>query len=388
MDTSDTVLEATDRFREDHAAIAYDSEENRFFAGKRIVVTGAAGTVGAELVRQLLRMPVAEVRGLDNHETGLFLLSESLKHDKRFQPFICDVRSGTKLGQFFKSMDYCFHTAALKHVPSSERSPFEAVETNINGVQNVLQAAMDCDLKRMLFTSSDKAVNPTNVMGTTKLMGERLVTAANAIQGENCVFTSTRFGNVAGSAGSMVPLFCQQIMLGGPVTLTDPQMTRFIMTLSEAVRLVIASIRLARGGEVFVAKMPVVRIKDVVEVLVDLVAPLFGRNPGKIEIHEVGPRPGEKLYEELTNDEEVRRTVELDRFFAVLPAFRNIYDRISYEYPNAVETSASKVYNSALEAPMGKAWIRQFLLKPQVLPEAVAGLLATLESTQHERGAA
>ena len=159
----------------------------------------------------------------------------------------------------FKNMDYCIHTAALKHVGSSERSPFETVQTNIIGVQNVIQAALDNDLQRVLLTSSDKAVNPTNVMGTTKLMGERLMTAANAMLGlgSKSVFASVRFGNVAGSAGSAVPLFCDQIARGGPVTLTDPHMTRFVMTLSEAVRLVLKSLRTAHGGEVFVTRMPV-----------------------------------------------------------------------------------------------------------------------------------
>ena len=204
-----------------------------FFDGKRVIVTGAAGTVGTELVNWLLRTSAAEVRGIDSYENGLFNLAESLRHEPRFHPFICDVRNARKLSTMFKNMDYCVHTAALKHVGSSERSPFETVQTNIVGVQNVIQAALDNDLQRVLLTSSDKAVNPTNVMGTTKLMGERLMTAANAMLGlgSKAVFASVRFGNVAGSAGSAVPLFCDQIARGGPVTLTDPQMTRFVMTL-------------------------------------------------------------------------------------------------------------------------------------------------------------
>jgi FlaA1/EpsC-like NDP-sugar epimerase len=345
-----------------------------FFDGKRIIVTGAAGTVGTQLVDRLLRTSAVEVRGIDSYENGLFALSEALRHEPRFHPFICDVRNARKLCTMFKNMDYCIHTAALKHVGSSERSPFETVQTNIIGVQNVVQAALDSDMQRVLLTSSDKAVNPTNVMGTTKLMGERLITAANAMLefGSKAVFASVRFGNVVGSAGSAVPLFCEQIARGGPVTLTDPDMTRFVMTLQEAVRLVLKSLRIAHGGEVFVTRMPVVRIVDLVEELIDLVAPLYGHNPATIEIRCIGPRPGEKLYEELTTDEELRRTLELDELYAVLPAFRNIYNGISYSYPNA--QPAKKVQNSATEIPVSRAVLREFLLQPGVLPSHVAAV--------------
>jgi FlaA1/EpsC-like NDP-sugar epimerase len=352
---------------DDEANVDADS----FFEGKRVVVTGAAGTVGTELVHSLLRTSVAEVRAIDSWENGLFVLSESLRHEARFHGFVCDMRNPRPLCTMFKSLDYCIHTAALKHVGSSERSPFEAVRTNIIGVENVIQAALDNNLQRVLLTSSDKAVNPTNVMGTTKLMGERLITAANAMlgRGSNAVFASVRFGNVAGSAGSAMPLFCEQIACGGPVTLTDPRMTRFVMTLTEAVRMVLKSLRIAHGGEVFVTRMPVVRIVDLVEELIDLVAPLYGRQPASIEVRCIGPRPGEKLYEELTTEEELRRTLEFDDLYAVLPAFRNIYDGISYDYPQAKQ--AKEAHNSATEPPASRAYIREFLRRPGVLPAHV-----------------
>jgi FlaA1/EpsC-like NDP-sugar epimerase len=363
------------------------SDIKSYFAGRRVVVTGAAGTIGSEVVRTLLDMDVAEVRGIDNHENGLFFLSEALRDDKRFHSFVCDVRSASKLNRVFSSMDFCFHTAALKHVPSSERSPTETVQTNIIGVQNVIQAALDNKLKRVLFTSSDKAVNPTNVMGTTKLMGERLITAANAMldRHSDCVFTTTRFGNVAGSAGSVVPLFCQQIAKGGPITLTHNEMTRFVMTLSEAVRLMLESIKMACGGEVFVTKMPVVRIIDIAYELIDMVAPLYGYDPKAIQIREIGVRPGEKLYEELTTHEELRRTLELDELFAVLPAFRNIYDGIEYNYDAPSSRQAEQAYSSETETAMSRAWVRNFLLDPAVLPVDVAALLAAAERARESR---
>ncbi len=355
----------------------------KLFENQRIIVTGAAGTVGRELVRQLLELSVTEVRALDGDENGLFHLGEEHSSDSRCQAFYCDVRSEEHVRRLFRDCDLIFHLAALKHVPLSERSPFETVQTNVHGVENVIRGAIHGNAKRVLLTSSDKAVNPTNVMGTSKLMGERLITAANALieKETDTLFTSTRFGNVAGSAGSVIPLFCQQIARGGPVTLTDPEMTRFVMTLADAVKLVITSMALARGGEVFVTKMPVVRIVDLADVLIELVAPAYGRDPRSIEITRIGSRSGEKLFEELLNEEELRRTVELDTLFAVLPAFRNIYGRISYEYPNMREEPVNKVYNSATEHPLDKKAIRAFLLQPDVLPSEITSLLSVKKSS-------
>jgi FlaA1/EpsC-like NDP-sugar epimerase len=179
------------------------------------------------------------------------------------------------------------------------------------------------------LTSSDKAVNPTNVMGTSKLMAERLVTAANArARGNDQIFVSTRFGNVLGSRGSVIPLFLHQIRMGGPVTLTSSQMTRFIMTMEEAVNLVMDSLFLARGGEVFVTKMPVIRIRDLAEVMIEELAAEYGYRPSDIRIDVIGPRPGEKMYEELISEEEIQRSIELPKYFvirpAILPTFRNM----------------------------------------------------------------
>lgn len=344
-----------------------------FFGGSRVVVTGAAGTVGSELVKQLLELPVAEVRALDSNENSLFFLEQVHRDEPRMHAFQCDVRELNSLNSMFHGMDFVFHVAALKHVPLCERSPIEAVRTNIQGVENVIRAAIGANVRKVLFTSSDKAVNPTNVMGTSKLMGERLITAANALtQTEHgTAFSSTRFGNVAGSAGSVVPLFCQQIFSGRNLTLTDPEMTRFLMTLHEAVRLVLLSMTFSRGGEVFVTKMPVARIEDIAKVLIEEVGPLAGRDPGSIEIDVVGPRPGEKMYEELVSDEEVRRTFEIGDMFTVIPAFRNIYDNIDFEYPDCEMKPITKVYNSQAEVAMSHAELHSFIRLPGVLPKDI-----------------
>lgn len=354
---------------------------SNYFAGARIAVTGAAGTVGSELVRQLLDLPVAEVRALDNNENGLFFLEQNYRSEPRLHAFLCDVRGRDKLDRMLPGMDYLFHVAALKHVPLCERSPTEAVGTNILGVENVIRASINAGVRKVLFTSSDKAVNPTNVMGTSKLMGERLITAANALtQTEHGpIFSATRFGNVAGSAGSVVPLFCHQIATNKNVTLTHREMTRFLMTLHEAVRLVLLSMTLAKGGEVFVTKMPVARIEDIAQVLVDTVGPACGREPDSITIEEVGPRPGEKMYEELVSDEEVRRTFEIGDLFTVLPAFHNIYNNISFEYPGYEKKPIDRVYNSEAETAMSVDDLREFMTLPGVLPDDIRAKLRLID---------
>ena len=209
--------------------------------------------------------------------------------------YLGDVRDPQKLINITKGVELIFHTAAFKHVSLSEYNPFDAVQTNITGVKNVVQAAMHNNVSRVIFTSSDKAVNPTNVMGTSKLMGERIITAANIVNNNGRqVFSSVRFGNVLGSRGSVVPIFAEQILRGEAVTITDERMTRFVMTIQEAAKLVLESAMLACGGEVLVTKMPVMRIIDLAQAMIDLLAPKAGRDPDEITFRYVGAMPGRK----------------------------------------------------------------------------------------------
>ena len=336
---------------------------------KRVLVTGACGTVGRELVRQLLEnRPVKELVGLGNNESELFFLEQKFADFRQASFFLADVRDRDRLCNKMNGIDVVYHTAAFKHVLLCERSPFEAVQTNIHGVQNIIYEAIENQVERVIFTSSDKAVNPTNVMGTSKLMGERLITAANSnLRTTGPIFTSARFGNVLGSRGSVIPVFRNQIRQGGPVTVTDPQMTRFIMSIEEAVQLIIEAGELSCGGEVFVTKMPAIRIRDLADVMIQELAPAFGHSPRNIPIQIIGHKPGEKMYEELLNIEETRRSWELSRYFVILPAFADIYREIVFEYPDVNSTQVTSAYQSADENPLSKARLATFLRENDLL---------------------
>lgn len=334
-----------------------------FLKNKRVLVTGACGTVGSELVRQLLEnYGVGELIGIDNNESELFFLEQRYRQQGNAQFLLADIRDRQTVARCLRGIDVLFHAAAYKHVLLCEKSPFEAVQTNILGIRNLILGAIDSNVGRMVFTSSDKAVNPTNVMGTSKLMGERLITAANNSY-HDCptLFLSTRFGNVLGSRGSVIPVFRDQIRNGQAITLTDPGMTRFIMSIREAVELVIDSVVLARGGEVFVTKMPVIRIPDLAEVMKQELATRYGRRPDEIRTETIGAHPGEKLFEELMTDEEKRRALELERYFVVRPAFEPYYRDSEYTYPGTVSAEVARAYNSANETPMTQDELRSFL---------------------------
>lgn len=335
------------------------------FKDKTVLVTGSCGTVGGELVRQLVASPAAHVVCLDNNETELFFQIEQHREAGRISGHLADIRDREALKLRMRGVDIVLHAAALKHVGLCEDSPDQAIATNIQGAQNVIDAAQVNGVERVLFTSSDKAVNPTNVMGSSKLMGERLMTAASETsrlggRDSGTIFASTRFGNVLGSRGSVVPLFRRQIEAGGPITLTDRAMTRFIMTLEEAASLVLESVWLATGGEVMVTKMPVARIEDIAHVMHDELAP--GRD---IAITEIGAKPGEKMYEELMNDEEVRRTFEYGDFFVTLSAFA---DSGAPAYAHLAGASRpDRPYNSAVESALTRDQLAEYFNEKAVL---------------------
>jgi len=325
--------------------------------GKRVLITGACGTIGQELIRQVLEKDVEYIIGIDNNESNLFFLSEDYRNNPKVGIFLCDIRDISQLRKFFVDVNIVLHTAALKHVIINEYSPMEAIKTNIIGTQNIIDISIESKVERVIFTSSDKAVNPTNVMGTSKLMGERLITAANIENNPKMpIFASTRFGNVLGSNGSVIPLFKKQIQNQNDITLTDPEMSRFIMTIEEAVSLVTESVFMAKGGEVFVTKMPTIKIADLAEVMLQKLD-----DSKQLGIKVIGTKPGEKLYEELMNEEEVRRTLELQKYFVVLPALKSSQDKKLYQYSDLISDNVTKVYRSDLENNLNQIELMNYL---------------------------
>ncbi|MFC1874292.1 polysaccharide biosynthesis protein, partial [Chloroflexota bacterium] len=233
-----------------------------------------------------------------------------------------DIRSLNRLQYAFQDIDIVFHCAAYKHVLECEYNPIDAVETNINGTSNVIQAAIEKNVKKVIFTSSDKAANPSNTMGVTKLMAEKLMIAANAYGARSTIFTCCRFGNVVRASGSVIPLFEEQIKNDRKITITDPDMTRFVIPTQKAIELVLRSGLMAHGGEVFIYKMPTININD----LADAMIKKYGQASKEI----IGRRAGEKMYEELMTEEEMARAYENEEMYLVAPQLFGI-DHTNYQ---------------------------------------------------------
>ena len=219
---------------------------SNMFEGKNILITGGAGTIGSAIVRKVLEHNPKVVRVLDNNETAIFELEQELEAEA-FRPLIGDIRDKDRLQRAVQNIDIIFHAAALKHVPLCEYNPFEAVKTNVLGTQNLIEVAINEGVAKLITISTDKAVDPVNVMGATKLLSERLTISANSYRGwQRTIFSCVRFGNVLDSRGSVVPVFRRQIRKGGPVTITDSNMTRFVMSITRAAELVLKAAEMAR----------------------------------------------------------------------------------------------------------------------------------------------
>lgn len=348
--------------------VIYRVETYEFFHHASVAVIGAGGSVGRELVSQLLQLKIDRLLAYDNDENALFELETQHRADTRFAARFCDIVSLDRYPRLLDGVDFVFHAAALKHVLICEHSPLAAVAVNIIGLSNLIDAAMAARVKRVVFTSSDKAVNPTSVMGGSKFVGERIVTANNKRNGVTLT-SCTRFGNVAGSRGSVIPLFYHQIVSGQHISLTDPDMTRFFMSLPDAVSLTIQSMVHACGAETFITKMKTMRINDLAKAMINVVAPAVGRPPASVRIELVGRRPGEKLYEELTTDEESCRTLDVGPYLVIQPlqAVRDNAPLSVYADLGAAMRS-TRAYRSQDEIPMSVEAIEAFLRDNNLVP--------------------
>ena len=261
------------------------------YENQRILVTGGTGSIGSEIVRQLLHHGVKTVRVFSRDETKQYEMRQRCD-DERLRFLIGDVRDLDRVRRAMDNIDYVFHVAAMKHVPACEYNPFEAVQTNVIGTQNVITAAAEKGVKTVLAISTDKAANPTSTMGATKLLAEKLITGASRYI-KNTKYCCVRFGNILGSRGSIIPTIKNQLAQGKPITITDKRMTRFFITAQKAVEFGLARALDSPPGKIHVPKMKAMLVLDLIEVLMES-APTI---PWAIE--DVGIRPGEKLHEEL-----------------------------------------------------------------------------------------
>ena len=341
-------------------------ELKNFYEDKTILITGGVGSIGNEIVRSILEYNPEAVRVLDNNETGLFDLEQSLQSDK-LRLFVGDVNDKERLKMAIGDVDIVFHAAALKHVPLCEYNPFEAVKTNVSGTQNLINVAMEEEVEKFITISTDKAVNPVNVMGATKLLAERLTVSANFYKGKReTAFSCVRFGNVLDTRGSVIPLFRKQIQNGGPLTVTDPHMTRFMMSIPKAVRLVLKAAEIADGGEIFIFKMPALRIGDLAEAMVEKLAPEYGYTPNEIKIKNIGKRPGEKLYEELMTEEEAMNAYENEEMFVVVPSQTfGTRGKLLYELPDNFKKSREREYSSKNAKLLTKEEVQAIIKKKE-----------------------
>lgn len=289
----------------------------KMFEGKTFVVTGGLGSIGSEIVKQILKFNPKVVRVIDNRETELYYGIDpqyGKQTSSLIQYYFADIRDKNTLVDIFHGVDYVFHAAAMKHVLICEKSPFEAVKTNILGTQNVIDACIQNDVEKMILISTDKAVNPNSVMGTTKLLSERMVAAMYNVNFKGKTkFGAVRFGNVLYSRGSVLEIWDEQLKAGKKITLTNPQMSRFIMGIPQSVDLIFSAVESIENGETFILKMPSCTVETLAAAYLDL------RGFPADHFIVTAPNEGEKMHEDLLSESEATYTLENDKFFVKLP---------------------------------------------------------------------
>ncbi len=332
-----------------------------FFRNKTILITGGAGSLGQGLTKKLIELNPKTIRIFDNRESELFFMEEKFKKHKNLRFLIGDIRDKERLNLAFEDVDIVLHCAALKHVKSSEFNPFETIKTNIDGTQNVVDAALKNNIEKVIYTSSDKAVNPHNLMGATKLIGEKIITAANNYRGKKrTIFSSVRFGNVMGSNGSVIPLWKKQIEKNKEITITNPEMTRYMMSMDDAINLVLKCAKDSQGGEIFILKMPVVKLKDLADIMIEK----YDKN-AKQKI--IGLKEGETTYEELMTSEEIQRSIETKSMYIITPQNRDLIEELEQnreEYPDIIKTETGH-YDSRNQNPITKEELQEMLNKKE-----------------------
>lgn len=333
------------------------------FSGKTLLITGGTGSFGNAVLKRFLNSDIAEIRIFSRDEKKQDDMRRRLQSDK-VKFFIGDVRDYNSINYAMRGVDFVFHAAALKQVPSCEFFPIEAVKTNVLGANNVMEAAIDNGVKRVVVLSTDKAVYPINAMGMSKAMMEKTMVAKSR-NSKDTVLCGTRYGNVMASRGSVIPLFVDQMKAGKDITITDPNMTRFMMTLGDAVDLVIFAFQHANAGDIFVQKAPAATI----DVLAQALKSLYNADS---DIKIIGTRHGEKLYESLVNREEMVKAEDLDEYYRIPADNRDLnYER----YFSEGEEDVAKVedYHSHNTHRLDVEGTKKLLLKLEFIRDDVQG---------------
>ena len=333
------------------------------FKDKTLLITGGTGSFGNAVLQRFLQTEFAEIRIFSRDEKKQEDMRIALKND-RVKFYIGDVREYDSVHDALRGVHYVFHAAALKQVPSCEFYPMEAVRTNVLGAENVMRAAIANEVERCVLLSTDKAVYPINAMGISKAMMEKVMVAkARLCDGAKTVLSATRYGNVMASRGSVIPLFLSQLRSGLPLTITDPNMTRFLMSLDESVDLVLYAFEHARPGDIFVHKAPAATVGDLAQAMRELLR-------SELEVKVIGTRHGEKLYESLVSREEMARAEDLGGYYRIPVDSRDLnYDK--YFVEGQTEVSAIDDYTSHNTVRLDVAAVKQTLMKLDLIREAL-----------------
>ena len=326
------------------------------FSGKTLLVTGGTGSFGNAVLKGFLSTDISEIRIFSRDEKKQDDLRKKYNSPK-LKFYIGDVRDYRSIQNSIRGVDYVFHAAALKQVPSCEFHPMEAVKTNVLGTENVLEAAIQAGVKKVVCLSTDKAVYPINAMGISKAMMEKVMVAKSRnLNSKDIVISGTRYGNVMASRGSVIPLFVEQIKAGLPITITDPQMTRFMMTLEDAVDLVMYAFENAENGDIFVQKAPAATVEVLAKAVVDLLG--VPNHP----INVIGTRHGEKLCETLLSREEMAASQDQGNYYRIIPDLRDLnYGKFVEQ--GEVKISQAQDYNSHNTHRLDVSEMKQLLLK-------------------------
>jgi len=334
---------------------------SRTFRDKKILITGGTGTIGSAILKNVLKFKPRRVTIFSRDEMKHYNMSASYEDHDNVEFVVGDVRNTESLQSACRDIDIIFHLAALKQVPICDKHPFEAVMTNIHGTMNVARVALRVGAEKLIYVSTDKAVHPSGVMGATKLIAEKIIVQAAAGSRHGQTFCNVRFGNVLNSRGSVIPKIVTQLKQGGPVTLTDPRMTRFLMDIDETINLLFEACTIANGGETFVLKMKAVRVEELIKAIIAESASELDYDPESVEIKVTGIRSGEKLHEELVSNEELDRTIEMERMMVILPFGSKI--QVHQTFPGAKYPVEFRGLRSDIADLMSVDDIRQLLRK-------------------------